>query len=275
MNGATNQTVDLDGRYAYSSHDHNRITENSTITFGAAQLQWMDQSGNGGTGMNGAAPQNPNSDWHYQMIMNHANSNGYYVQMAFDFHDDQVWFQRMENGSLEGWREFIHSGNIGSQSVDYATTAGSADKIDGIAFRNTNSTAGINADSLNSAGITYYTGGVTNFSGNASDGALYSQVYSSSWQHQIAGDYRSGRIAVRGKNNNTWQSWKKIPAVNVSTFSNVGTVTFTHGLGTDNVIVQVYDSNGDLFFPSAINSLNGVVVVKFETSRSGRVVVTG
>ena len=80
---------------------------------------------------------------------------------------------------------------------------------------------------------------------------------------------------VRGKNNNTWQSWKKIPAVNVSTFVNVGTVTFTHGLGTDNVIVQVYDSNGDLFFPSAINSLNGVVVVQFETSRSGRVVVTG
>ena len=275
VNGATNQTVDLDGRYAYSSHDHDRITENSTITFGAAQLQWMDQSGNGGTGMNGAAPQNPNSDWHYQMIMNHANSNGYYVQMAFDFHDDQVWFQRMENGSLQGWREFIHSGNIGSQSVNYATTAGSADMIDGVAFRNTNSGAGIDADSLNSAGITYYTGGVTNFSGNATDGALYSQVYSSSWQHQIAGDYRSGRIAVRGKNNNTWQSWKKIPAVNVSTFSNVGTVTFTHGLGTDNVIVQVYDSNGDLFFPSAINSLNGVVVVKFETNRSGRVVVTG
>ena len=275
VNGATNQTVDLDGRYAYSSHDHNRITENATITFGAAQLQWLDQSGVGGTGLNGAAPQNPNSDWHYQMIMNHANSSGYYVQMAFDFHDDQVWFQRMENGSLEGWREFIHSGNIGSQSVSYATTAGSADQIDGVAFRNTNSGGAINADSLNSAGITYYTGGVTNFSGNATDGALYSQVYSSSWQHQIAGDYRSGRIAVRGKNNNTWQSWKKIPAVNVSTFANVGTVTFTHGLGTDNVIVQVYDSNGDLFFPSAINSLNGVVVVKFETSRSGRVVVTG
>jgi len=275
VNGATNQTVDLDGRYAPSSHDHNRITENQTITFGAAQLQWMDQSGNGGTGMDNTAPQNPNSDWHYQMIMNHSNSNGYYVQMAFDFHDDQVWFQRMENGSLQGWREFIHSGNIGSQSVSYADTAGSADMIDGVKFRNTNSGAGIDADSLDSAGITYYTGGVTNFSGNATDGALYSQIYSSSWQHQIAGDYRSGRIAVRGKNNNTWQSWKKVPTVNVSTFVNVGTVTFTHGLGTDNVIVQVYDSNGDLFFPSAINSLNGVVVVKFETNRSGRVVVTG
>ena len=275
VNGATNQTVDLDGRYAYSSHDHNRITENATITFGTAQLQWLDQSGVGGTGLNGVAPQNPNSDWHYQMIMNHANSAGYYVQMAFDFHDDQVWFQRMENGSLEGWREFIHSGNIGSQSVSYATTAGSADQIDGVAFRNTNSGGAIDADSLNSAGITYYTGGVTNFSGNATDGALYSQVYNSSWQHQIAGDYRSGRIAVRGKNNNTWKSWRKVPCVNSTTFTNTAAVSFTHDLGTDNVIVQVYDGNGDLFFPSRVNVQGGVVEVNFETSRSGRVVVTG
>ena len=288
--GNAGATVDLDGRYAYSSHDHNRITENATITFGAAQLQWMDQSGTGGTGLNGAAPQNPTSDWHHQIIMNHANGNGYYVQMAFDFHDDQVWFQRMENGSLEGWREFIHSGNIGSQSVsyaatagsassatnaNYATTAGSADQIDGVAFRNTNSGAGINADTLNSAGITYYTGGVTNFSGNSSDGALYSQIYSSSWQHQIAGDYRSGRIAVRGKNNNTWQSWRKVPTINSTTFSSVTSVSFTHDLGTDNCIVQLYDSNGDLFFPSSIRVASGVVTVTFEVARSGRLVVTG
>ncbi len=288
--GNAGATVDLDNRYAYSSHDHNRITENATITFGAAQLQWMDQSGVGGTGLNGAAPQNPNSDWHHQIIMNHANSAGYYVQMAFDFHDDQVWFQRMENGSLEGWREFIHSGNIGAQSVSYAatagsastatnasyaTTAGSADQIDGVAFRNTNSGGGINADSLNSAGITYYTGGVTNFTGNASDGALYSQIYSSSWQHQIAGDYRSGRIAVRGKNNNSWQSWRKVPIVNSTTFSSVTSVSFTHDLGTDNCIVQLYDGNGDLFFPSRINVASGIVTVEFETSRSGRLVVSG
>ncbi len=100
------------------------------------------------------------------------------------------------------------SGN--AATATYATSAGTADQIDSVGFRNTGSNAPINADTLDSNGITYYTGGVTNFSGNASDGALYSQVYSSSWQHQIAGDYRSGMIAVRGKNNGTWTSWRTI-----------------------------------------------------------------
>lgn len=43
------------------------------------------------------------------------------------------------------------------------------------------------------------------------DGALYTQFYSSSWQHQIYGDYRTGQIMVRGKNNGSWQSWVNIP----------------------------------------------------------------
>ena len=181
----------------------------------------------------------------------------------------------------------INTGNIGSQSVNYATsagsattagyatTAGSADQIDGIGFRNTASNAAINADSLDSNGITYYTGGVTNFSGNATDGALYSQAYSSSWQHQIAGDYRSGQIAVRGKNNGTWQSWKKVALVNTVTFTNVTSVSFTHGLGTDNIVAQVYDGGGSLFFPSELRSAGGIVTVVFEVPRSGRLVVTG
>jgi hypothetical protein len=63
---------------------------------------------------------------------------------------------------------------------------------------------------LDSNGITYYTAGVPNFTGNATDGALYSQAYSSSWQHQIAADYRSGQIALRGKNSGTWQSWRTV-----------------------------------------------------------------
>lgn len=110
----------------------------------------------------------------------------------------------------------ITTSNIGSQSVNYATSAGSAssatttDQIDGVAFRNTGSNSGVNADTLDSNGVTYYTAGVPNFSGNATDGALYSQAYSSSWQHQIAGDYRSGQIALRGKNSGTWQSWRTV-----------------------------------------------------------------
>ena len=45
---------------------------------------------------------------------------------------------------------------------------------------------------------------------------MYQQSYSSSWFHQIAGDYRSGNIALRGKNNNIWQRWKKVPTIYTS-----------------------------------------------------------
>jgi hypothetical protein len=102
------------------------------------------------------------------------------------------------------------SGTWGINISGTAATATSADQIDGVGFRNTGSNASTNADTIESNGITYYGGGVPNFTGNATDGALYSQAYSASWQHQIAGDYRSGQIALRGKNNGTWQSWRTV-----------------------------------------------------------------
>jgi hypothetical protein len=60
-----------------------------------------------------------------------------------------------------------------------------------------------------------------------------------------------------------------------TTFTNTAAVSFTHGIGHDNVIVQVYDGNGDLFFPSRVNVQGGVVEVNFEVARSGRLVVVG
>lgn len=45
---------------------------------------------------------------------------------------------------------------------------------------------------------------------NQNDGALYKQVYSDKWVHEIFGDYRTGQLAVRGKNNGTWQSWRTV-----------------------------------------------------------------
>jgi hypothetical protein len=104
-------------------------------------------------------------------------------------------------------------GASGTWAIDIsgnAATATTADQIDGVGFRNTGSNSAVNADTLDSNGITYYTSGVPNFTGNATDGALYSQAYSSSWQHQIAADYRSGQIALRGKNNGTFQAWRTV-----------------------------------------------------------------
>jgi hypothetical protein len=109
----------------------------------------------------------------------------------------------MNRGSVPG---SLVTGNISGN----AATATTTDNINGRPFVNTNSNSGTNADTINSNGISYYTSGVTNFSGNATDGALFSQAYSNDWQHQIAGDYRSGQIALRGKNGGTWQSWRRV-----------------------------------------------------------------
>lgn len=40
------------------------------------------------------------------------------------------------------------------------------------------------------------------------DGAIYKQAYDSSYQHEIYGDYRTGKIAVRGKNGGNWVGWR-------------------------------------------------------------------
>lgn len=42
-----------------------------------------------------------------------------------------------------------------------------------------------------------------------SDGAVYEQAYNSEYFHQIYGDYRTGQIATRGKNNGAWQPWRR------------------------------------------------------------------
>ena len=95
----------------------------------------------------------------------------------------------------------ITTSNIGSQSVS------SASNIDGISFRNGNSSNGTAPDNVVENG----TGYVNSLSLlGQTDGALYSQAYSSSWVHQIYGDYRTGNMAVRGKNSGTWQSWKTV-----------------------------------------------------------------
>lgn len=45
---------------------------------------------------------------------------------------------------------------------------------------------------------------------NQNDGAIYRQAYSNQWIHDIYGDYRTGQMAARGKNNGGWQPWRKI-----------------------------------------------------------------
>ena len=109
--------------YAATSHDHNKIVENSTITYGQGSLQWMDISGVGGSGLNGANASNPSNDWYHHLIMNHANSSGYYFDLAGCFHSDTLSFRRNVGGTLSDWRRVWHSGDFTSTNTNNWDTA--------------------------------------------------------------------------------------------------------------------------------------------------------
>ena len=99
----------------------------------------------------------------------------------------------------------VHAGNIGSQSVSYATTSGSAGAVTGLTL--TSSANNLNPDNVTQNQIGYNTS-VSLF--GQTDGGLYSSAYSSSWIHQIYGDFRTGQIAIRGKNSGSWQAWRVV-----------------------------------------------------------------
>ena len=83
--------------------------------------------------------------------------------------------------------------------------SGSAGSVSGLTL--TSSANGINPDSVTQNQIGYNTS-VSLF--GQTDGGLYSSAYSSSWIHQIYGDFRTGQIAIRGKNSGTWQAWRTV-----------------------------------------------------------------
>ena len=233
------------------------------IEAGGYGLQFNAPYSSGGYGItfrtrNGdAGTWNP---WQYPAVYG-VNVNGggaLYALIYYDTNNTAYYLDPASTSNLLGLTVTnTITGNI-SGNANYATTAGSADQIDGVGFRNTGSNSGINADTLESNGITYYTSGVPNFTGNATDGALYSQAYSAAWQHQIAGDFRSGQIAIRGKNSGTWQAWRTVlDSSNISSYaaSTSHTHTFdsltskTGGTGT-------YQTSGDFRAPIFYDSDN-------------------
>lgn len=118
--------------------------------------------------------------------------------------------------------------------------SGSAATISG--FTNSNSSNPVSgADNLTNNGIAYVTS--VSLLGQT-DGALYAQAYSTSWVHQIYGDYRTGQMAVRGKNNGTWQSWRTvIDTGNIANYASVPTFQTLNIDSNGNLDYNKYDIN--------------------------------
>lgn len=115
----------------------------------------------------------------------------------------------------QGGNQVLHAGNYTSYSPSLTgsgasgtwsiNVTGSAGSVSGLTL--TSSANGINPDTVTQNQIGY-NNSVSLF--GQTDGGLYSSAYSSAWVHQIFGDFRTGQIAIRGKNSGTWQSWRTV-----------------------------------------------------------------
>jgi len=117
-----------------------------------------------------------------------------------------AWGTSITNNSANwntayGWGNHASAGYITSSG----SITGSAGSVSGLTL--TSSANGINPDSVTQNQIGYNTS-VSLF--GQTDGGLYSSAYNSSWIHQIYGDFRTGQIAIRGKNNGSWTGWRTV-----------------------------------------------------------------
>ena len=118
-----------------------------------------------------------------------------------------------------------------------------------------------NANNITYNSHTYYTsnGPSKALGASTDDGSIYSQAYSSTLVSQIAQDYRNGRLFVRGKNNNVWQSWKRI-----AQYEEIPTTLPANGGNSDTV--DGYHANGLLTALS--NSDKGISITVGGTTKS-------
>ena len=188
---------------------------NSLTTGGYYNIIWGNFSGtlnapSGSANSYGTLLVQNGTNFTSQLYMPHATSSSPATRVLYNG-SWSAWAYTLSSANYTSYAPSLTgsgaSGTWGINVTGNAATASTADQIDGIGFRNGNSTNGTAPDNVTDNG-TGYTTSVSLF--GQTDGALYSQAYSSSWVHQVFGDYRTGQLAVRGKNNGTWQSWRTV-----------------------------------------------------------------
>ena len=171
-----------------------------------------------GATANGFYTQNNAGDSDGVLVFNPGGSLGP-LQMRFKYTGLFEFRNKTDSSTWNGWKSVLHSGNYNSYSptltgtgasgtwpISVSGSAASAASLNG--FTNSNSSNPISGpDSATSNGIGYVTG-VSLF--GQTDGGLFTQAYSASWVGQIYQDYRTGQLAVRGKNSGSWTAWNTV-----------------------------------------------------------------
>ena len=118
-NGGDTFSVDLDGRYAVSAHNH-KFLLGSTANEGSGGMQnWNSQE---------STPDlNPTTDWYTSLRIGHGNPVSYYsntlaIQMTGG-DSGRMYIRTVANGTKQTWKKYWHDGDFTSTNISNWNTA--------------------------------------------------------------------------------------------------------------------------------------------------------
>ena len=203
-----------DSIYFVKGNGTNALGRTTTNNSGGNSAGGLSSGFYDGSGMSNM----PTSDWYHLIVNSHHNSatsNQYEFQLATAFWDKSNFYVRsISPGDVGPWRTLVHNGNIGSQSVSYATTSQQLNKYGDISGQDWN-TYYINGKMIVSS---VYGGSGPNFpTGAYNYGAMLSYGVTGSEFFQVyfpengalqGGAFR--KLHYRTGWNGSWSAWKSV-----------------------------------------------------------------
>jgi hypothetical protein len=177
---------------------------------------------------------------------------------------------------------WVNPSGLAASSIANFTAATSGNPLDATSPATLDAVGYVNANIPTSYGL----GGSV---GSQSDGGLYVAGYSTSWYHEIYGDFRTGGIAVRGKYSGTWQAWRNVPCISIQdtapSIYNPGDLWWESDTGRLKVLYydgsssQWVDAvpvvNTSLFFSKSGGAISGPVSINGALDVTGNINATG
>lgn len=150
-----------------------------------------------------------------------SHSGPYGKQIAFTDNDD-IFMRKVTNNSYGSWVTLIHSGNIASQSVNYASSAGSASASDVYAW----------AKAATKPSYTYSEVGAAASSHSHS----YLPLSGGTLSGLLVGQTSTGAMAVSTQGTPSFEVYTSGANAAYMTFHRAGSYAVRFGLDTDNVL---------------------------------------
>lgn len=195
------------------------LTYDDSFDLNRNSLQYFNISGSEGSAfkVNDA----PTSAWWHIMRCTHNNSTGYYTDLAIPFNDIGLHYKRVSNGTVQnnGWIKVLDTLNYNSYSP--TLTGGGASGTWGINVTGSSKSIfysdQLTTDDAINAFNTGSTFQVSTWNNTSSPGVSNGIIINAGWTNATYGaqividDDPTYYIALRQKDNNGWNAWKRIP----------------------------------------------------------------